>query len=77
MLATQLVELFGIRIRRCGLVGGHESLGVGSELSKTHVRPSLPLSAYCQGRDQDVKLSATAPTQSLSASCHDDHGLTL
>ena len=55
MLSHQGVELFDRirRIRRCGLVGGNVSLGVGFEVSKTCVRPSLCLLLT----DQDVALS--------------------
>jgi hypothetical protein len=43
------VALFGKirRIRRCGLVGGSVSLGVGFEVSEALVKPSLSLS-LCQ-----------------------------
>lgn len=49
--------------------------GVDFEGSKAHSRPkSLPL---LLPTDQDVKLSASAPAQRLSTSCHDVHGLNL
>jgi hypothetical protein len=46
MAGHQEVELFERirRIRRCGLAGGSVSLGVGFEISKAQVRPSLSLS---------------------------------
>lgn len=40
------------RIRRCGPVGRNVSLGVNSEVSKTHARPRLSLPA-----DQDLALN--------------------
>jgi len=62
MFSHKEVERFGgiRRITRCGLVGGSMSVGVGSEVSKAHARPSLSLSAY----DQDIALdyfSSTLP----------------
>lgn len=44
----QRVALFGKirRIRRCGLVGGCVSLGVGYEVSKAYARPRVSPSAY-------------------------------
>ena len=45
--------------RRCGLVGGNVSLGVGFELSEAQARPSVTLSSV----NLDVELSATAPAQ--------------
>ncbi|EDM02560.1 rCG36869, partial [Rattus norvegicus] len=54
---------------------GGGGLGVDFEVSKAHARPkSLPL---LLPTDQDVKLSATAPAQRLSTSCHDVNGLNL
>lgn len=40
MFGSKLVEALG-RFRKCGLVGGDMSLGVGFEVSKVHARPSL------------------------------------
>jgi hypothetical protein len=40
MFAFQLMDCFG-GIRRCALVEGGLSLGVGFEVSKTHARTSL------------------------------------
>ena len=39
-------------LRRCGLVGGNVSLGVGFEVSEAQARPdgSLSLPATCQSR---------------------------
>ena len=43
MLSNQEIELFERirRIRRCGLVAGNISLGLGSKVSKAHARPRL------------------------------------
>ena len=45
MLSHQGVALFEKikRIRRCGLVGGSVSLGVGFEISKAHAKPRVSL----------------------------------
>lgn len=66
------------RIRRCGLVGGGVSLGVGFEDSKAHtilIAISLP---HDFG---SCKILATAPLPCLPACCHaahhDGHTLTI
>jgi hypothetical protein len=58
MLSHQGVALFERirRIRRCGLVSRGLSLGVGSEVSKTHARPNVSLSAYRSGCSSQVLL---------------------
>ena len=75
------------RSKRCGLVGGGVSLGVGFEVSKAYGRLSCLLSLTV---DQDGKLlttalvpcssvSAPSPAPCLPAHCHasrlDDNGL--
>jgi hypothetical protein len=42
MFSSQFVDYLG-RIRRYGIVEGGVSLGVGFEVSKVHIRPSLAL----------------------------------
>lgn len=37
--SSWLVELFGIRVREHGLVGGAVSLAMGFEISKVHIVP--------------------------------------
>jgi hypothetical protein len=46
MFGSQLVDYVG-RIKRHGLVGKGISQLVGFEVSKTHARPSVSLSASC------------------------------
>ena len=41
------------RIRKCGLVGGGESLGVGFEVSVAHTRPSLFFCLWVSATPQD------------------------
>lgn len=73
-LSPQLINCLK-RIKKCGLVGGSLSLGVGFKVSKAHSRPSSSLFLYLLPMDQDVKLSAVAPEPWLSVFCHDDNGL--
>jgi hypothetical protein len=62
-----------VRIRRCTLIGGGVSLGVGFEVSEALAIAwvSSPTSCRCE-------LSATAPEPCLPAclpACHEGHGL--
>lgn len=75
MSGFQLVDCLR-RIRRCHLIGGGVSLGLGFEASKTHDRFNLALFLLCAcGSD----VSSQLLLQYLSgchSSCHDSHGLT-
>ena len=67
------------RIRRCGLVGGTMTLGVGFELSKAYARPSG--SVFLLPVDSDVDLTTASPAPCLPTcrhvSYHEDNGLNL
>lgn len=62
-----------IRIGRCGLVGGSVSLSMGFEVSKSHTKPRVFLSAHRSGCGSQLLLQHLPYL--LSCSCHDDNEL--
>jgi hypothetical protein len=58
--------------RRCGLVRGSDTTGVGFEISYVQASPSVAHSLLLPS-DQDVELSAPSPAPYLSACHHVSH----